>query len=317
MSGFFTRLKASLSPPQAFSQTLKGFAGLLKTKGKLSPEQTQMLEEILIGADLGVAQARALSMALAQEAPFESEADLRTALAISIARILAPLAQPLTIDTKETPFIILLAGVNGTGKTTSIGKLAHFYKAQGKRVLLAACDTYRAAASEQLAIWATRIGVDIIQGAAESDSAALAYQAIEMAQAQGHNIVLIDTAGRLQNNQDLMAELSKLRRVIKKHDDTAPHASLLVIDATTGQNALTQTRAFIEAASINGLIITKLDSTARGGMLVPIAQECALPIHFIGMGESAEDLHPFNASDFAAALTDSDPALIQKEISKA
>ncbi|MBE8220377.1 MAG: signal recognition particle-docking protein FtsY [Alphaproteobacteria bacterium] len=316
MSGVFTRLKAALTRTkqnlgdnltESLGESLVGnLKKILKSGAQLTPAQKQMLEDLLIAADMGLAQARAISASLTEDAPFESEKDLRQALAIAIARILSPYAKPLSLPRTATPAIILVAGVNGTGKTTSIGKLAHYYKAQGKTILLAACDTYRAAAAEQLQIWARRLDVPIIVGAEQSDAAALAYQAIEAAQAQNIDIVLIDTAGRLQNNQDLMAELEKICRVIQKLDDTAPHASLLVIDATTGQNALTQAQAFMAAADLTGLIITKLDSSARGGMIVPIASTCQLPVHFIGVGEAVEDLQIFDAAIFAAALTASE-----------
>jgi len=227
---------------------------------------------------------------------------LREALAVEIAKQLQPVQQQLSLPTAK-PVVILMAGVNGAGKTTTIGKLAKRYMADGKTVMLAACDTFRAAASEQLQVWGARANVPVVAGAPGADASGLAFQALERAKAENVDILIIDTAGRLQSNETLMAELEKITRVIGKLDATAPHASLLVLDATTGQNAIQQAEAFLRAAKITGLIMTKLDGTARGGCLVPIARKLALPIHFIGVGEQAEDLQEFDATNFARALT--------------
>jgi len=214
---------------------------------------------------------------------------------------LEPVESTFSVSSHQ-PHVILLAGVNGAGKTTTIGKLAKKFQAEGKSVMLAACDTFRAAASEQLQVWGARANVPVIAGAAGADAAGLAFQALEQAQADKVDVLMIDTAGRLQSNDNLMAELSKIIRVAKKLDATAPHESLLILDATTGQNAIAQAEAFLGAAQTTGLIMTKLDGTARGGGLVPIAQKLALPIYFIGVGEQADDLQVFSANGFARAL---------------
>ncbi len=215
---------------------------------------------------------------------------------------MAPVAQPLTIDTTKKPFVILVVGVNGSGKTTTIGKLAAKFAAEGRKVTLAAGDTFRAAAIEQLRIWAGRAGADIVSGQQGADSAGLAFEALTKAKQDGADILLIDTAGRLQNRTELMSELEKLIRVIRKIDPETPHAALLVLDATVGQNALSQVETFGKVAGITGLVMTKLDGTARGGILVALAEKFALPVHFIGVGEGVEDLEPFEARDFAEAI---------------
>lgn len=309
----FTRLKSVFA---------KNINVLAPAKGRkaLAPADITTLEETLIAADLGTSAARTITQNLAahwrpapltDSAPItDSDDALRLALAAEIAQMLIKAEHALTLPASR-PAVILLTGVNGTGKTTSIGKLAHYYKQQGKRVMLAAGDTYRAAALEQLAIWAARVDAPIIAATTpKEDPAALAFRALAQAKAQDYDILIIDTAGRLQNNEALMAELTKIHRVLQKQDSHAPHASLLVLDATTGQNALAQAHAFAAAAHISGLILTKLDSTARGGVIVPIVNALALPIHFIGMGEGIDDLHPFRARDFAAALCDVAPEQI-------
>jgi len=263
----------------------------------------------LITADLGVAAAGEICAALRENRELKNldSEDLRRALADEIARLLEPVQQPLELP-QTKPVVILMAGVNGAGKTTTIGKLASRFMADGKTVMLAACDTFRAAASEQLQVWGERANVPVVTGAAGADAAGLAFQALQRAQAENIDILMIDTAGRLQSNENLMAELEKITRVVAKLDDTAPHASLLVLDATTGQNAVQQAEAFLQTAKITGLIMTKLDGTARGGGLVPIARKLALPIHFIGVGEQVDDLQVFDAHAFAAALTGSEEA---------
>jgi fused signal recognition particle receptor len=216
--------------------------------------------------------------------------------------VLAPVAKPLEIDTKHKPFVILVVGVNGSGKTTTIGKLAANFAAEGRKVMLAAGDTFRAAAIEQLKVWGERAKAPVIAGAQGSDAASLAFNAMTLAREQGRDVLLIDTAGRLQNKAELMKELEKVVRVIRKVDDTAPHSVLLVLDATVGQNALSQVEAFHRTAGVTGLVMTKLDGTARGGILVALAEKFKLPVHFIGVGEGVDDLSPFAAKDFAKAI---------------
>jgi fused signal recognition particle receptor len=228
--------------------------------------------------------------------------EVRAVLAAEVESVLAPVAKPLEIKGEHRPFVILVVGVNGTGKTTTIGKLAARFRAEGKRVTLAAGDTFRAAAIEQLKIWGERADAPVIARAPGSDAASLAFEALDAASANGSDVVLIDTAGRLQNRSELMAELAKILRVIRKRDASAPHAVLLTLDATTGQNALNQVDVFKEQAGVTGLVMTKLDGTARGGILVAIAARTGLPVHFIGVGEGIDDLQPFSARDFARAI---------------
>lgn len=301
MSGFFGRLKSGLTrSSKALGDSLSGVLG----GRRLSAEQLGALEDALIMADLGLAASQQITEKLRANRQLAEldEAGLRRALADEIAALLAPVAHPFTLPAGQ-PTVIVMAGVNGAGKTTTIGKLAQRFIAADKKVMLAACDTFRAAASEQLAVWGARAGVPVITGPAGADAAGLAFQALEKAQAEAVDILLVDTAGRLQNNDNLMAELQKIIRVLGKLDANAPHASLLVLDATAGQNAVQQADAFLQAANISGLIMTKLDGTARGGALVPVALKLGLPVHFIGVGEQAEDLQEFDAAAFAAALT--------------
>ncbi|MEC8546277.1 MAG: signal recognition particle-docking protein FtsY, partial [Pseudomonadota bacterium] len=254
---------------------------------------------------LGVEAAGEIVAALRQRRDLKDldEAELRAALATEIAALLAPAEHALDLPGGDTPRVIVMAGVNGAGKTTTIGKLAKRFQDESKSVMLAACDTYRAAAGEQLQIWGERAGVPVVSAAPGSDAAGLAFKAFEQAIAQKIEVLIVDTAGRLQSNASLMAELNKIIRVIGKLDADAPHATLLVLDATTGQNALTQAQAFLETASITGLVMTKLDGTARGGCLVPVATKLDLPVHFIGVGEQVEDLQEFSADNFSRALT--------------
>jgi fused signal recognition particle receptor len=228
-------------------------------------------------------------------------AEVRAILAEEIGKVLAPVEQPLHASDAK-PFVILVVGVNGSGKTTTIGKLASKFRKEGKRVVLGAGDTFRAAAIEQLQVWGQRTGTPVVTKPVGSDAAGLAFEALAVAETQGADIVLIDTAGRLQNKAGLMAELEKILRVLRKKDAAAPHAVLLVLDATTGQNALNQVEVFQKVAAVSGLVMTKLDGTAKGGILVAIAKRFGLPVHFIGVGESEEDLQPFEAHAFARAL---------------
>jgi fused signal recognition particle receptor len=221
-------------------------------------------------------------------------------------KVLAPVAQPLVVDDAQKPFVILVVGVNGSGKTTTIGKLAAKFAGEGRKVMLAAGDTFRAAAIEQLKVWGERTKSPVIARAQGSDSASLAFEAIEAAKADGRDVLLIDTAGRLQNKTELMTELGKVVRVIKKVDASAPHVVLLVLDATVGQNALSQVDAFLKTAGVTGLVMTKLDGTARGGILVALSEKYKLPVHFIGVGEGIDDLSSFTARDFAKAIAGQD-----------
>ena len=269
----------------------------------LDDAMLESLEDVLIGADMGVDTAQRVTANIA-EGRFGkriSTAELRAALADEIARIMTPVAKPMPIYPTK-PQVVLVVGVNGSGKTTTIGKLASQFKAAGKSVVIAAGDTFRAAAVEQLQIWGTRAGVPVLTAPEGSDPASLAFDAMTHAQETGADLLMIDTAGRLQNRADLMEELSKIVRVIRKKDPTAPHNTLLVLDATTGQNALLQVEIFRKIADVSGLIMTKLDGTAKGGVLVALADKFGLPIHAIGVGEQIDDLQPFDPDDFAKAL---------------
>jgi fused signal recognition particle receptor len=274
------------------------------TKRKLDAEALEELEDMLIRADLGADTAANITDAL-RTGRFDreiSDAEVKAVLAQEIGKALAPVARPLVIDPSLKPHVVLVVGVNGTGKTTTIGKLAAKLRAEGKSVVLAAGDTFRAAAIEQLRIWAGRTGASIVAGEQGADAAGLAYDALETARDENADVLLIDTAGRLQNKDALMAELEKVIRVIRKVDPSAPHSVLLTLDATTGQNAVNQVEIFGRRAGVTGLVMTKLDGTARGGILVAIAAKYGLPVHFIGVGEGVDDLEPFAAEDFARAL---------------
>lgn len=263
----------------------------------------ESLEEVLIGADMGVQTAARVAANIA-EGRFGkriSTTELRSALAAEITRIMTPVAKPLPLYATK-PQVVLVVGVNGSGKTTTIGKLASQFKAAGKSVIIAAGDTFRAAAVEQLQVWGTRAGVPVLTAPEGSDPASLAFDALTRARAEGVDLLMIDTAGRLQNRQDLMEELSKIVRVLRKVDPTAPHNTLLVLDATTGQNALNQVEIFRKIADVSGLVMTKLDGTAKGGVLVALADKFGLPIHAVGVGEQIDDLAPFDPEDFARAL---------------
>ena len=268
----------------------------------------QSLEDLLIQADMGVNTAVRLTANIA-EGRFGrrvSTSELRAALVAEVTRIMTPVARPMPLYPQK-PQVVLVVGVNGSGKTTTIGKLASQFKAAGKSVVIAAGDTFRAAAVEQLQIWGTRAGVPVLTAPEGSDPASLAFDALTKARADGADLLLIDTAGRLQNRADLMEELAKIVRVIRKVDPTAPHNTLLVLDATTGQNALTQVEIFARIADVSGLVMTKLDGTARGGVLVALADRFGLPIHAIGVGEQIDDLAAFDPEDFARALVGGGP----------
>jgi fused signal recognition particle receptor len=258
----------------------------------------------LIKADLGVAMAARIRERLAKgrhERGIAPEA-VREVVAAEIANVLAPLAQPIALATRRRPNVVLVVGVNGTGKTTTAAKLAHHFKREGLKVMLAAADTFRAAAIDQLKIWGERVDAEVVAKAVGADPAGVAFEAFERAGAEEIDVLLIDTAGRLQNKKDLMAELAKIVRVLKKIDEAAPHGVILVLDATTGQNALAQVEIFKEIAGVTGLVVTKLDGTARGGILVAIAERFGIPINAIGIGEGIDDLKPFGAQDFARAI---------------
>jgi fused signal recognition particle receptor len=300
-SGWLSRLGEGLG--RSASKLADGIGNLL-AKRRLDAEALQSLEDLLIESDLGPATSAKLVAALGRE-KFGAEVsarEVREALARGIAAILEPVARPLAIDKTLKPHVVLVVGVNGTGKTTTIGKLAQFYRDQGLRVTMAAGDTFRAAAIEQLQIWGARTGAKVIAAEAGTDAAALAFDAFAEAQKDQADLLLIDTAGRLHNKADLMAELQKIARVLKKIDQRAPHSVLLVLDATTGQNAQAQVQTFQEMVRVTGLIVTKLDGSARGGILVALAERFALPVHAVGVGEGAEDLRPFEAQAFARAL---------------
>ncbi|MGI3170690.1 signal recognition particle-docking protein FtsY [Pseudooceanicola sp. C21-150M6] len=273
----------------------------------LDDDMLEQLEELLIASDMGVDTALrvAANMAEGRMGRRLSTAEIKSLLAAEVTRIMEPVARPLPLFPKK-PQVVLVVGVNGSGKTTTIGKLASQFRAAGKSVVIAAGDTFRAAAVEQLEIWGQRAGVPVLKAAEGSDPAALAWDAMEKAEAEGADLLMIDTAGRLQNRADLMEELAKIVRVIRKKDDTAPHNTLLVLDATTGQNALSQVDTFRKMANVTGLVMTKLDGTAKGGVLVALADKFGLPIHAIGVGEQIDDLAPFDPEDFARALTGAD-----------
>jgi fused signal recognition particle receptor len=274
------------------------------TKRKLDASTLEELEDVLIQADLGVAVSERIIKAVSAgryDKEIEPE-EVKRILAEEVAKVLKPVEVPFNFGS-EKPFVILVVGVNGAGKTTTIGKLGAIATGEGFKVMFAACDTFRAAAIEQLTIWGERVGAKTLSRPTGSDSSGLAYDAMQMARADGTDILFIDTAGRLQNKAYLMDELDKIVRVVKKQDETAPHAVLLILDATTGQNAISQAEIFTKVAGVTGLIMTKLDGTARGGILVAIAEKFALPIHAIGVGETIEDLQPFDADAFARAIS--------------
>jgi fused signal recognition particle receptor len=299
--GFLSRLKQGLSRSTAkFTESL----GTVFVKRRLDDAALADLEDALVAADMGT-EVAARVIAEFRRTRFGrevTEPEIREALAGEIATILGPVAQPLAIDRALKPHVVLMVGVNGTGKTTTIGKMAQQYREQGLAPVLVAGDTFRAAAVEQLQVWGERVGAPVIAGPPKTDAAGLAFDALTRARAEGADVLLIDTAGRLHNKAALMEELKKIIRVLKKQDERAPHSVLLVLDATTGQNALNQVDVFKEMVDVTGLVVTKLDGSARGGIVVALAQEFGLPVHFVGVGEQAADLRPFDAGEFARGL---------------
>jgi fused signal recognition particle receptor len=298
---WFQRLKSGLS--RSSRELGDNISGVF-TKGRLTEDIVDDLEEVLIRADLGMETAIRITDTLSsgRYGRQTTEADVRQVMAQEVEKVLAPVAMPLELDLSHKPHVILVVGVNGTGKTTTIGKLAAKLTAGGLSVMLAAGDTFRAAAIEQLKIWGERTSSPVVASKLGADAAGLAWDAYERAKTAGSDVLIIDTAGRLQNKTELMAELEKIVRVLGKHDPEAPHTVLQTVDATTGQNALNQVEIFRNVAGVNGLVMTKLDGTARGGILVAIAAKHRLPVYFIGVGEQVDDLEPFSAGDFAKAI---------------
>tara|TARA_Y100001935_G_scaffold199138_1_gene167372 strand:+ start:118 stop:1056 length:939 start_codon:yes stop_codon:yes gene_type:complete len=299
--GWLARLRAGLS--RSSSRLSDGIVGIFSGR-KLDDAALEELEDLLITSDLGVETAAKLSASLAGTR-FDKEVsadEIRTALADEVSAILEPVARPLAANAVHRPHVILVTGVNGSGKTTTIGKLAKRLREDGKSVMLAAGDTFRAAAIEQLKIWGERTGCPVVASEQGADAASLAFEAIDRARADDIDVLLIDTAGRLQNRDDLMQQLQKVVRVISKQDKTAPHDTLLVLDATTGQNAHSQVETFQSMCSVTGLVVTKLDGSARGGVLVALAEKFGLPVHAVGVGEGEDDLRPFEADAFARSL---------------
>ncbi len=298
---WFQRLREGLSRS---SRELGGQIAGIFTRRKLDEETLEELEDVLIRADLGVETALRItdSLASSRYGRDVSDAEVRAVMAQEVEKVLTPVALPLELDLSHKPHVILVVGVNGTGKTTTIGKLAAKLRQGGLSVMLAAGDTFRAAAIEQLKIWGERTGSPVVSSKLGADAAGLAWDAFQEARKAGSDVLIIDTAGRLQNKAELMAELEKIVRVLGKHDPEAPHTVLQTVDATTGQNALNQVEIFRNIAGVNGLVMTKLDGTARGGILVAIAAKHRLPVYFIGVGEQVDDLEPFSAGDFAKAI---------------
>ncbi len=307
--------KAALEPARSWFDQLRhglartsnalsdNLAGAL-TKRKLDDETLDRIEEVLIKADLGVAMAARIRSAISRgryERGLDADA-VREVVASEVASVLEPVASDFALAAEARPHVFLVVGVNGTGKTTTAAKMAHQFKRGGFSVMLAAADTFRAAAIDQLKVWGERVGAEVVAKEVGADPAGVAFEALERARAEGVDVLLIDTAGRLQNKSDLMAELAKIVRVLKKIDPSAPHGVILVLDATTGQNAIAQVEIFKEIAGVTSLVVTKLDGTARGGILVAIAERFKLPINAIGVGEGLDDLKPFDAHDFARAI---------------
>ncbi len=300
-TGWLARMRRGLGRSSA---KLSGGIGGLFTRRKLDEELLEELEDLLIGADLGIETAAKLTRALAGTR-FDQEVtadEIRAALADEIALVLEPVAQTITINDAHKPHTILVCGVNGSGKTTTIAKLAHLFRSVGFKVVLAAGDTFRAAAIEQLQIWGARAGCEVVARAPGSDAASLAFEAFELARAERADVLLIDTAGRLHNRADLMAELQKIVRVLKKLDETAPHDCLLVLDASVGQNAHSQVQVFRDMVEVTGLAVTKLDGSAKGGVVVALAERFGLPVYAIGVGEGIDDMRAFDARAFARSL---------------
>lgn len=299
--GFFSRLKQGLSRS---TQKLGNNLTSVFTKRRLDDESLEQLEDILISADFGPEVAENVIESF-RKTRFGSEVtdqEIKQALAEEISKILKPVAVSFQPNPDLKPHVVLMVGVNGTGKTTTIGKMGQFFTDQGLKVMMVAGDTFRAAAVEQLQVWGDRVGVSVISGKPQADAAGLAFEALKRAKNEKTDLLLIDTAGRLHNKSALMEELAKIIRVMRKFDETAPHSVLLVLDATTGQNAIEQVRIFKEMVDVSGLIITKLDGTARGGIVIALAEKFKLPIHAVGVGEKAEDLRDFSAEEFAKGL---------------
>ncbi|MCK8637604.1 signal recognition particle-docking protein FtsY [Parasaccharibacter sp. TMW2.1882] len=297
MAGFFSRLKQGLSRSSARLNAVF-------VKRQLDDETLEELEDELIAADLGPAVAGRIIEQFREKSFGEhiTPEEIRQTLAAEISRVLEPVAQPFKLDDSKKPHVVLVVGVNGVGKTTTIGKIAHQYHQQGRSVMMVAGDTFRAAAVEQLQIWGERTGSPVISGKPGGDAAGLAYDGLKRATEEKADLLLVDTAGRLHNRQALMDELAKIIRVMQKFDPSAPHSVLLVLDATTGQNAIEQVRVFRELVNVSGLVVTKLDGSARGGIVVALAEQFKLPVHLVGVGEQAEDLRPFSAEDYARGL---------------
>jgi fused signal recognition particle receptor len=298
---WFTQLRQGLArTSNALSDNL---AGVL-VRRRLDGDTLEDLEDVLIKADFGVAMAGRIRAAVAK-GRYDRGLDpdrVRDILAAEIESVLDPVAQDFALDAKARPHVFLVVGVNGTGKTTTAAKMAHLFRGKGLRVMLAASDTFRAAAIDQLKVWGERVGAEVVAKEVGADPAGVAFEALERARAESVDLLLIDTAGRLQNKSDLMAELAKIVRVVRKLDQSAPHGVILVLDATTGQNALNQVEIFKEIAGVTGIVVTKLDGTARGGILAAIAERFKLPIHAVGIGEGLDDLKPFDARDFSRAV---------------
>ncbi|HYE00842.1 MAG TPA: signal recognition particle-docking protein FtsY [Alphaproteobacteria bacterium] len=302
MAGFFQKLKDGLF--RSSSRVTEGITQVFVNRRRLDDAALEELEEVLIGADLGPGPAAKLTAEL-RRTSFGREVtdtEVREELARQIELILRPVARPFRLDAIQKPHVVLVVGVNGTGKTTTIGKLASVYTADRRRVVMAAGDTFRAAAVEQLKIWGERTASTVVSRPAGADAAGLAFDALEQARAERADLLLIDTAGRLHNKAHLMEELSKIVRVLKKLDPNVPHTTLLTLDATTGQNAHSQVEIFKSIVNVSGLVLTKLDGSAKGGVVVALAEKFGLPIHAVGVGEGVEDLQPFDAKDFARSL---------------
>ena len=291
---WFSKLKQGLSKTAAFF-----------TSSKINAADLDQLEEALLRADVGY-QTTSDILDKLRSLKLKADDDIRTHLHQILCEKIEPVARPLTIDLTHKPFVILMIGVNGAGKTTTIGKLGQFYREQGLRVSFVAADTFRAGATEQLERWGSKIGCTVYTAKQGADAAGLVFDSIQKSRAAGDDILFIDTAGRLQNRSDLMEELKKITRVIKKQDPSAPHATLLVLDATVGQNAVSQVKTFQEMAGVTGLIMTKLDGTAKGGILIALADQFKLPVHALGVGEQADDLRPFTADDYVSSLLGED-----------
>lgn len=299
--GWSGKLKSGLS--KSSSKFNEGLKDVLIRK-KLDKQSLEELEELLIASDMGAVTSAAIVADLARD-KFDkdiSSEEVKSAISDKINQILKSVVKPIEINGENRPHVVFVCGVNGAGKTTTIGKFAKQWQDEGRKVMVAACDTFRAAAIEQLQVWAERSGVAFVKGEIHSDPASVAYTAFERAKAEGIDILIIDTAGRLQNKTNLMEQLSKIVRTIKKIDERAPHDTIIVLDATTGQNANQQVKIFKEIVDITGIIVTKLDGTAKGGVIVSLAKQFGLPIHAIGVGEAIEDLRPFDAKEFADNL---------------